>query len=312
LQGADRGNTLGALSVSDFTARRSPFEGALVPASFVSCANEYRLPEGVSASDLVNFAARELEQEILRIGPAQVAAFVFEPVVGAAGCVIPPPKGYVKAVHAVCQQHGVLLIADEVMCGAGRTGYWRALEPEGIEADIFAIAKGLAGGYVPLGAAICSNEIAEILEKDGGILTGHTFTGHTLACAAGVAVQRIIDRDGLLARMHNRGTLLLQELRQSLADIESVGDIRGRGYFVGIEFVADRTSREPYPESAQVSQKVARAAADIGLLVYPTGGNVDGVRGDGLIIAPPYNATDTELAELIELASRAIRTTLVT
>ena len=304
------GNTLGALSISDFAARRTPFEGALVPASFVGSVNAYRLPDGVGPTELVAYAARELEEEILRIDPSRVAAFVLEPIVGAAGCVIPPPAGYLQAVHDICRRHGVLLIADEVMCGAGRTGYWRALEPEGVEADIFAVAKGLAGGYVPLGAAICSNEIAAVLEQDGGILTGHTFTGHTLACAAGVAVQTIIDRDGLLNRIRVRGAQLLQDLRDTLESIDAVGDIRGRGYFIGIEFVADRSSREPFPSDAQISQKVARAAADAGLLIYPTGGNVDGVRGDGLILAPPYNATDTELDELCALTAQAIRATL--
>ncbi len=304
------GNTLGALSISDFEARRAPFEGALIPASFIGPVNAYRLPEGVAPSDLVAHAARELEEEILRIGPSRVAAFVLEPVVGAAGCVIPPPEGYMQAIHAVCARHGVLLIADEVMCGSGRTGHWRALEPEGVEADIFAVAKGLAGGYVPLGAAICRNEIADVLRQDGGILTGHTFSGHTLACAAGVAVQTIIERDGLLARMRSRGVQLLQDLRSSLASVAAVGDIRGRGYFIGIEFVADRSSREPYPADAQVGQKIARAAATAGLLVYPTGGNVDGVRGDGLILAPPYNATDEELEALLDLTVRSVRSAL--
>lgn len=301
------GNTLGALSVSDFQARREPFEGALVPASFLSSVNAYRPPEGVDPDELSAHAALELESEIERLGAGQVAGFIFEPVVGAAGCVIPPPAGYVQTIHAICQRHGVLLIADEVMCGSGRTGTWRALEQENVSPDIFAVAKGLAGGYIPLGAAICSDAIAEVLAGDGGILTGHTFTGHTLACAAGVAVQEIIRRDALLARVRSNGAWLLEGLRAELQEVESVGDIRGRGHFIGIEFVADRARKTPFPIQSAVSQRVGHAAAERGLMIYPVGGNVDGVLGDGIILAPPYNASPAVLDELIELTVQAIR-----
>ena len=189
------GNTLGALSVSDFRSRRAAFEGSLLDVSFVSAANDYRRPEGVSSQALAGHLARELEDEILRIGAENVAAFIFEPVVGAAGGVVPAPIGYAKAVKEVCRRHDVLLIGDEVMCGSGRVGTWRALEHDGVTPDIMSIAKGLAGGYVPLGAALYSREIGDALvQKHGGVQTGHTFTGHTAACAAGVAVQKIIDR----------------------------------------------------------------------------------------------------------------------
>lgn len=301
------GNTLGALSISDFKARRDPFEGALVPASFISAVNPYRLPPGVSDAELANHAAEELEAEILRLGSDQVAGFVFEPVVGAAGCVVPAPPGYARAIQAVCRRHGVLLIADEVMCGAGRTGTWRALAHDAVEPDLFAIAKGLAGGYIPLGAALCTNAIAAVLAADGGILTGHTFTGHTLACAAGVAVQTIIEREGLLSRVTDNGRALLTELRAQLSPVASVGDIRGRGHFIGIEFVSDRHLRTPFAADASVSTRIGRAAAERGLLIYPIGGNVDGVRGDGILLAPPYNASPEALESLIELTVLAIR-----
>lgn len=301
------GNTLGALAVSDFKARRDPFEGALVPASFVSAVNPYRLPEGIDTHRLVAHAADELEREILRAGPNRVAGFIFEPVVGAAGCVVPAPEGYARAVAAVCRRHGVLLIADEVMCGVGRCGTWRALAHDGVEPDVFAIAKGLAGGYVPLGAAVCTDAVADVLAADGGILTGHTFSGHTLACAAGVAVQTVIERDGLLARVARNGRRLLIELKQALAAVEAVGDVRGRGHFVGIEFVADRRQRTPFAPELAIGTRIGRAAAARGLLVYPVGGNVDGSAGDGLLLAPPYNATDEELALLIDLTVRSIR-----
>jgi adenosylmethionine-8-amino-7-oxononanoate aminotransferase len=301
------GNTLGALSVSDFKARRDPFEGALVPATFLSAVNPYRLPEGVNEEHLAAHAAQELEQAILRLGPENVAGFIFEPVVGAAGCVIPSPTVYAQRIAEICRRHGVLLIADEVMCGTGRCGTWRALEHDGVEPDIFAIAKGLAGGYVPLGAAVCSDAVAAVLEADGGILTGHTFTGHTLACAAGVAVQRVIRRDGLLHRVAENGVRLMNQLRTQLADCEFVGDVRGRGHFIGIEFVMDRESRHPFPAHDGVSSRIGRAAASRGLLIYPVGGHVDGTAGDGIILAPPFNATQQELELLVELTTGSIR-----
>src|SRR5215468_9021499 len=176
------GNTLGALGVSDFLDRRAPFEGALVEASFVPQVSMYRPPAGVAPEALGAHAAAELEAEIVRVGPERVAAFIFEPVVGAAGGAVPPPPGYARRVREICSRHGVLLIADEVMCGAGRTGSWRALEQDEVMPDIMAVAKGLAGGYLPLGATIYSRAIAAALEAaDGGPLTGHTFRGNTAA-----------------------------------------------------------------------------------------------------------------------------------
>ena len=227
------GNTLGALAVSDFTARRAPFEGALVEASFLPSVNAYRPPDGVAPADLAAHAAAQLEAEIQRLGPERVAAFIFEPVVGAAGGVLPAPDGYARRIREICDRYGVLMIADEVMCGAGRCGTWRALEHDGVVPDICAVAKGLGGGYVPLGAALYHRRVAEVLDAvDGGPLTGHTFTGHTLACAAGVAVQRIIERDHLVERVARDGATFRSALAAELADIEAVGDVRGRGFFV--------------------------------------------------------------------------------
>ncbi len=238
------GNTLGALAVSDFVARRAPFEGALTEATFVASVKANRPPAGVAPDAHAAHAAAALEAEILRVGPERVAAFIFEPVVGAAGGVVPPPPGYAARVREVCDRHGVLLIADEVMCGSGRCGTWRALEADGVEPDLFAIAKGLGGGYLPLGAAVYHRRIAEVIDAaDGGPLTGHTFTGHTAACAAGVAVQTIVRRERLVERVASEGPRLRAALARELAGVEAVGDIRGRGFFVGIELVADRGRR---------------------------------------------------------------------
>ncbi len=302
------GNTLGALGVSEFLDRRAAFEGALVEASHVSPANTYRPPTGVTPADIATFCANELATEIERLGANKVAAFIFEPVVGAAGGVVPAPPGYARAMREVCTRYGVLMIADEVMCGSGRCGTWRALEYDGVEPDIMPIAKGLGGGYVPLGATVYHKAVADVLFNiDGGPMTGHTFTGHTLACAAGVAVQKIIRREGLLARVRSGGTRLLQHLRTELKDVRQVGDIRGRGYFIGVEFVADPITQEPFPAALGVCGAIVRAAAADGLLCYPSPTNVDGINGDTIILAPPYNTSDEELDEIATRFSTAVK-----
>ncbi|MBV8340746.1 MAG: aminotransferase class III-fold pyridoxal phosphate-dependent enzyme, partial [Gammaproteobacteria bacterium] len=205
----------------------------------------------------------------------------------------------------------VLVIADEVMCGAGRCGTWRALEHDGVVPDVIAVGKGLAGGYIPLAATIFRREIGDtIVAAQGTVLTGHTYSGHTAACAAGLAVQRIIERESLIARVRERGESLRRELQAALARFAEVGDVRGRGYLIGIELVRDRASREPFPAERALSQAIGRRAFEEGLICYPCAGNVGGVRGDTLIVAPPFNASEAELAELIEKLSGAIGRTL--
>jgi adenosylmethionine-8-amino-7-oxononanoate aminotransferase len=305
------GNTLGALSVSEFKERRDPFEGALIPASHISPANAYRPPANVAPAQVARYCADELEAEILRLGARNVAAFIFEPVVGAAGGVVPAPDDYAQRVRAVCDRHGVLMIADEVMCGAGRCGTWRALEHDGVQPDIMAVAKGLAGGYVPLGATIWHDRVADLLEaKAGGPMTGHTFTGHTLACAAGVAVQRIVARDRLVERVAAEGPRLMQRLRQRLGDIAALGDLRGRGFFIGLEFVADRAAKTPFPPELALHNRIRLRSLENGLICYPMGGNVDGVSGDTVILSPPYNASAADLDEIVDKLDRSVREAL--
>jgi adenosylmethionine-8-amino-7-oxononanoate aminotransferase len=302
------GNTLGALAISGFRERRSAFEGALAPASLLSPVNTYRPPAGVAPEDVAAHCANELEQEILRLGADKVAAFIFEPVVGAAGGCVPAPPGYAQRVREICDRHDVLMIADEVMCGAGRTGTWRALQHDGVEPDIMSVAKGLAGGYVPLSAAIYHDRLkAPMYQKHGGLLTGHTFTGHTLACAAGVAVQKIIRRDNLLQKVRENGLLLKRMLSDALGNRPYVGDIRGRGYFLCVEIVANRATKEPYAREHMIYQKVNRQAFENGLIVYPVGGNADGRRGDIVIVSPPYIATLDELGEIVDKLQRTLQ-----
>jgi adenosylmethionine-8-amino-7-oxononanoate aminotransferase len=305
------GNTLGALSISDFAQRRRAFEGSLLPVTFVSAANAYRPPPGVSHDGLSRHLAAELDRTIVSLGPHNVAAFIFEPIVGAAGGVVPAPDGYAHAIQEVCRRHDVLLIADEVMCGAGRTGTWRALEHEQIVPDIMCIAKGLAGGYIPLGATLVTSRVAAPIHSEhGAYMTGHTFTGHTAACAAALAVQHIIERDRLLDRVRSAGAEFQEAIRRALSRFDEVGDVRGRGFFIGIELVRDRQTKAAFPADRALSFDVGARAFDDGLICYPCAGNVDGTAGDTLIIAPPYNAADGELEEIVVKLERAVDSAL--
>ena len=305
------GNTLGALAVSGFAERTAAFEGALIEPIRISAANAYRPIAGATAQTTGEACAQELEAAILRAGPETIAAFIFEPVVGAAGGCVPAPDGYARRVREICTKYGVLMIADEVMCGAGRCGTWRALERDGVEPDIMAVAKGLAGGYLPLGAAICTSAVYGALQAaDGGFQTGHTFTGHTAACAAGVMVQKIVAREGLLARVAGNESKIKGMLAEALAGVEAVGDIRGRGHFIAVELVADRVTKVPFDAGLKLFLRIREQAMANGLICYPVGGNVDGISGDIVILAPPYNATDAELEEIVDKCALSVRQVL--
>ncbi len=294
------GNTLGALGVSGFLERRVAFEGAFIDAVRISPANAYR-PE----PDALD--AQHLENAILQEGAETIAAFIFEPVVGSAGGCVPAPEGYVKRVREICDRYGVLMIADEVMCGAGRTGTWRTLEKDNVEPDIMSVAKGLAAGYLPLGAAVYSNRIADAI---GVPQTGHTFTGHTTCCAAGVAVQKIIAREELVERVAANESKFKNMMSQAFGNVEAIGDIRGRGYFMAAELVRNRKTKEPFDSSLKLALNIKAQAFENGLICYPSGGNVDGVNGDVVILAPPYNASDAELTEIVDKTAKSVKQVL--
>lgn len=313
------GNTMVATAISGFAARRTAFEGALMPSYMLSPANVYRPPAGylaqsggrIEPAEIGHYCAQELEDKILELGAENIAAFVFEPVVGAAGGCVPAPPGYAKRVREICDQYGVLMIADEVMCGSGRTGTWRALQHDGVEPDIMAVAKGLGAGYVPLGGTVYHSRLKEpMFAKDGGLLTGHTFTGHTLACAAAAAVQNIMTRDRLVEKVHDDGIRFGQMLHQAFAEHPHIGDIRGRGYFWAIEIVNDRTNKKPFAPSLAIYQKFRDCCLANGLICYPVGGNVDGVAGDIVIFSPPYIATHDELAMIVDIAKTSLNEVL--
>jgi adenosylmethionine-8-amino-7-oxononanoate aminotransferase len=305
------GNTLGALGVSGFSERRLAFEGAYIDAVRLSPANVYRPIAGATAETAGEACAKELEDAIVKHGAHTIAAFIFEPVVGAAGGCVPAPPGYAKRVREICDRHGVLMIADEVMSGVGRCGIWRALAHDGVEPDLMSIAKGLAGGYLPLGAAIYSDRVAEVINAvHGAVQTGHTFTGHTACCAAGVAVQNIMLRDGLVERVAGNEAKIKAMLAEASHGLDAVGDIRGRGHFIAMELVADLASKKPFPGELKLFMKIRQQALANGLICYPVGGNVDGVNGDIVILAPPYNATDAELVEIVEKTACSVKEVL--
>jgi adenosylmethionine-8-amino-7-oxononanoate aminotransferase len=288
--------------------RKAAFEGALIDAVRLSPVNAYRPITGATAETLAEAGARELEDAILQHGGDKIAAFIFEPVVGAAGGCVPAPDGYARRVREICTRHGVLMIADEVMCGAGRTGTWRALERDGAEPDIMAVAKGLAAGYLPLGATVFSEDVARAINY--APQTAHTFSAHTTCCAAGVAVQKIVAREKLVERVAEMENALRQKLTQAVGGIEAVGDIRGRGFFQAVELVKDRRTKQPFPASVQLFHRIRQQAFGNGLICYPVGGNADGVNGDIVIIAPAYNATDGELDEICAKLGQSIREVL--
>jgi adenosylmethionine-8-amino-7-oxononanoate aminotransferase len=264
-----------------------------------------------SEADFVARLAAELEAEFQRLGPDSVAAFIAEPVVGAtAGCV-PPPEGYFKVVREICTRHGALLILDEVMCGMGRTGTLHAWEQEGIAPDIQAIAKGLGGGYQPIGAMLASGHIVDTIRNGSGAFQhGHTYLAHPLACAAALEVQRIIDDEHLLDQVKARGAQLERRLTERFGNHRHVGDIRGRGLFWAIELVADRAGRTPFDPALKLNQKIKAAAFAGGLGCYPAGGTADGKSGDHLLLAPPYIATSDHIDMIVDRLGLAVDSAL--
>ena len=303
------GNTLGALAAGGNAWRREPYAPLLSQAfSHVTPAFAYHeMREGESEADFVARLAAELEAEFQRLGPDTVAAFIAEPVVGAtAGCV-PAPEGYFRAVRGICNRHGALLILDEVMCGMGRTGTLHAWEQEGIAPDIQAIAKGLGGGYQPIGAMLASGRIIDTIRQGSGAFQhGHTYMAHALACAAALEVQRVISDEQLLDRVKELGGHLERQLTDRFGNHRHVGDIRGRGLFWAIELVADRASRKPFDPALKLNHKIKAAAFEGGLACYPAGGTVDGRSGDHVLLAPPYIATAEDIDMIVDRLGHAV------
>jgi len=303
------GNTLGALAAGGNKWRRNQFEPILIDASHISPCYEYvdKLKEETSF-DYGQRVAQELEDEILRLGTDKVMAFIVEPVVGATMGAVPAVPGYFKKVRNICDKYGVLLILDEVMCGMGRTGYLFASEFDEIAPDILCIAKGLGAGYQPIGAMLCSKNIYNRLGKGSGFFQhGHTYMGHPVACAAALAVLKAILNRKLLSSIKSKSNQLFNCLETQLGHHPNIGDIRGRGLFIGIEIVKNIETKKPFDPNLKVAASIKHAAFEAGLICYPMSGTRDGKWGDHILLAPPFIINENQIIELVNKLSISIK-----
>ena len=296
------GNTIGALSAGGNLWRRTMFDPILISGNHISACFAYR----DKAPDETDFdygqrIANELEQEILKLGAENVAAFIAEPVVGATAGAVPAVEGYFKRIRQICDDNNVLLILDEVMCGMGRTGTLHACEQEDIVADLQTVAKGIAGGYQPLGAVFIGEKIHQAICNGSGMFQhGHTYIGHATACAAGLAVQKEIQNKNLLENVTTQGAYLQELLKIRMIDHPHIGDIRGRGLFVGVEIVKDKESKAPFSPDLKTHAAIKKFAKQSGLLVYPMGGTIDGQFGDHVLLAPPFIVNESHIEHIVE------------
>jgi len=302
------GNTMGALSAGGNAWRRAQFGPLLIDMSHIDPCYEYRLKRDDETPEAYGVrAANLLEEELLRVGPENVMAFAAEPVVGATVGALAPAPGYFKRIREICDQYGILLILDEVMCGMGRTGSLFACEQDGVSPDILCIAKGLGAGYQPIGAMLCSDEIYETIENGSGFFQhGHTYLGHPTAAAAGVAVVSAMLERKLIPRVKTQGDKLMAALYAQFGQHPNVGDIRGRGLFQGVELVADRETKAPFDPARKIAPKIKKAAFDAGMICYPMSGTIDGQTGDHVLLAPPFIISDAQIDELVQKLAGAI------
>lgn len=308
------GNTLGALALSGNPARRTLYAPMLIDVSHVEPCFAYRYQRaGEDDSDYAARAAADLEREILAIGPDKVAAFFAETVVGATAGAVPPVADYFRHIRAICDRYGILLVLDEVMAGMGRTGSLFAFHQEGIVPDLVTCAKGLGGGYQPVGAVIVKDAVYQVIAAGSGFFqNGFTYNGHAIACAAGNAVLTQIEERGLIEHSRRLGMVLTERLRHAFGQHPHVGDIRGRGLFVGLEFVADRGTKSTFDPSRQFARALRMAGLENGLICYPGSGTVDGARGDHVLIAPPFIIDEGGIDELVEKLARSLDQALAT
>ena len=302
------GNTLGALAAGGNEWRKEPYKPLLIDVPLIDPCFAYRFRrDGESDETYALRAADALEAEIQRQGPQNVAAFVAETVVGATAGAVTAAPGYFKRIREICDRHGVLLILDEVMCGMGRTGTLHACEQEGVVPDLMVLAKGLAGGYQPIGAVLVRAHIYDAFASGSGFFQhGHTYAGHPSACAAALAVQRVLTDDGVLARVAPLGERLNDALHERFGNHHHVGDIRGRGLFRAIELVADRATKAPFDPGARINARIKAEAFTRGLMVYPMGGTIDGTHGDHVLLAPPFIVTEDQIGEIVDRLGSAI------
>lgn len=305
--GSYHGNTLGALDLSGRKPLRRPYEGWLGRFRHLSAAYPYRGDDpGANALASADDLAAELDAAIAAAGPGTVAAFVAEPIVGATLAAAVPPDDYWPRIAEVCRRHGVLLIADEVMTGFGRTGRWFGVDHWGVRPDILVAAKGATSGYWPFGFAAASGAVYETVVGGPGFVHGFTYSHGPVAGAVANEVLRILEAEDLVAASATKGERLRSMLTEALGGHPHVGEVRGRGLLVGLELVADRTTRAPFPRAAKVTEAVVRAARERGVLLYSGTGNADGTDGDTILLGPPFVITDDELGRIVEVLAEVI------
>ncbi|WP_296741597.1 aspartate aminotransferase family protein, partial [Mesorhizobium sp.] len=302
------GNTLGALAAGGNEWRRAQFRPLLIETHHIDPCFAYRFQEaGETDQDYAARAAQALEDKIIELGPETVMAFVAETVVGATAGAVPPVADYLHRIRQICDRHGVLLILDEVMCGMGRTGTLHACEQDGVAPDLTTIAKGLGGGYQPIGAVLLSRKIFDAFSNGSGLFQhGHTYICHPMACAAALAVQEVIARDKLLDNVKAMGAHLARRLGERFGNHPNVGDVRGRGLFMGVELVEDRSTKQPFDPKRKLHARIKKAAMANGLLVYPMGGTIDGASGDHVLLAPPFICDPAAIDAIVERLDDAI------
>jgi adenosylmethionine-8-amino-7-oxononanoate aminotransferase len=305
--GSYHGNTLGALDLSGRKPLRRPYEGWLGRFRHVSAAYPYRAgqPNANALGDAEELAA-ELDRAIESAEPGSVAAFVAEPIVGATLGAVVPPDGYWPAIAEVCRRHGVLLVADEVMTGFGRTGKWFGLDHWGVRADLLVAAKGATSGYWPFGFAAASGEVHDTVIGAGAFVHGFTYSHSPVGAAVAREVLRILDAESLVEASATKGERMLASLVARLDGDPAVGEVRGRGLLVGVELVQDRETRAAFPRTAKVTERVVAAARERGVLVYSGTGNADGVDGDTILLGPPFVVTGDQLDRIVDVVSEAI------
>ncbi len=307
------GNTLGVLALGGNPARKELYGPLLgLPVSHIAPCYAYRHKRDDESEEAYGLrAAKALEDEILKVGPENVSAFFAETVVGATAGAVPPAPGYFREIRRICDTHGVLMVLDEVMSGMGRTGTLFACEQDGVVPDMITTAKGLGAGHQPIGATLVREDLARVIETHDGVFRhGHTYIGHPIACAAALETQRVIEDEGLLERVRTAGEMFQAMLADRFGQHANVGDIRGRGFFRGIELVADRESKTPFPRAKGLAARIKKNAMEAGLVCYPTNGTADGLNGDHILLAPPFIMTDEELGMVVDRLETAIARSL--
>lgn len=302
------GNTFGTLSLGGRPSWRSRYEDLLLHMPHIAQCNCYRCPYGLSCEICGLPCAEELERVIKYEGPDTVAAFMLEPIVGTTATATAPPQGYFQRIRQICDKYDVLLCCDEVITGLGRTGKPFAVNHFGVTPDLISVAKGLGGGYVPIGAVIAHQKVVDAIANGSGILEhSYTFGGMPISCAGANAVLKYITDNGIIEKAAVSGELLLSKLKAALSELPAVGDLRGWGLLIGVELVADRATKKPFDPALNISGRISAYCLEHGLIVLSgVTGTADGIEGEALQISPPLTISEEEMDFAVSVLREAI------